>query len=101
MECKKYAFLDVYLDQVYRIHYRKPMSAEQILRCFDDDNIVPALHVYLQKTNPFWRSIIIHRCNRYVQSLIDENTIYSNTDCIVSAVVWVIIYSLNSDTFEV
>jgi hypothetical protein len=41
---------------------------------------------YLQKTNPFWRSVIIHRCNRYVQSLIDENTIYSNTDCIVSAV---------------
>ena len=36
MECKKYAFLDVYLDQVYRIHYRNPLSAEQILKCFDD-----------------------------------------------------------------
>lgn len=41
MECKKYAFLDVYLDQVYRIHYRNPLSAEQILRCFDDVESIP------------------------------------------------------------
>lgn len=41
---------------------------------------------YLQKVNPFWRSVIIHRCNKYVEGLIDENTIYSNTDCIVSSV---------------
>lgn len=41
---------------------------------------------YLQRINPFWRSCIIHRCNKYVEGLRDENTIYSNTDCIVSAV---------------
>lgn len=41
VECKKYACLDVYLDQVYRIHYRKPLSAEQILRCFDDVERIP------------------------------------------------------------
>lgn len=41
---------------------------------------------YLQKINPFWRSCIIHRCNKFINGLKDENTIYSNTDCIVSAV---------------
>ena len=39
---------------------------------------------YLQRVNPFWRSCIIYRCNKYVEALRDENTIYSNTDCIVS-----------------
>ena len=41
MECKKYAFLDVYLDQIYRIHYQNPLSAEQILRCFDEVERIP------------------------------------------------------------
>lgn len=41
MECKKYASLDVYLDQVYRIHYRNPLSAEQILICFDEIESMP------------------------------------------------------------
>lgn len=41
VECKKYASLDVYLDQVYRIHYRNPLSAEQILRCFDNIESIP------------------------------------------------------------
>lgn len=40
-ECKKYASLDVYLDQVYRIHYRNPLSAEQILGCFDNIECIP------------------------------------------------------------
>lgn len=41
---------------------------------------------YLQKINPFWRSCIIGRCNEFVQQFIDDNTIYCNTDCIVSSV---------------
>ena len=35
-ESKQYANLDVYLDQIHQIHYRKPLTAEKILDCFDD-----------------------------------------------------------------
>lgn len=41
---------------------------------------------YLQKTNPFLRAAIIGKCNEYMKNLIDENTIYCNTDSIVSLV---------------
>lgn len=39
-----------------------------------------------QNKNPFLRACVVGRCNMYIKSLIDENTIYSNTDCIVSTV---------------
>lgn len=41
MECKKYALLDVYLEQMHRIHYGNPLSAEQIYQCFDDIESMP------------------------------------------------------------
>lgn len=40
-ECKKYATLDVYLDQIHRIHYQNPLSAEQIFECFEDIESMP------------------------------------------------------------
>ncbi len=40
-ECKKYAVLDVYLAQIHRIHYRNPLSAEQIFKCFEDIESMP------------------------------------------------------------
>lgn len=40
-ECKKYATLAVYLDQVHLIHYRNPLSAEQIFECFEDIESMP------------------------------------------------------------
>lgn len=39
---------------------------------------------YLQNVNPFLRAQIIGIANQYIEDLIDENTIYCNTDCIVS-----------------
>lgn len=39
---------------------------------------------YLQKVNPFLRATIIGYCNNLVRSLIDENTLYCNTDSIVT-----------------
>lgn len=39
---------------------------------------------YLQKVNPFIRATIICYCNRLIQSLIDEDTLFCNTDSIVS-----------------
>lgn len=41
---------------------------------------------YMQRTNPFIRNTIVERCNMLMESLIDENTLYCNTDCIVSLV---------------
>lgn len=40
----------------------------------------------LQNLNPFWRATIVGRCNNLVKSYMDENTIYCNTDSIVSTV---------------
>ena len=39
---------------------------------------------YLQRVNPFIRATIVSRANKTIQSLMDENTIYCNTDSIVS-----------------
>ena len=39
---------------------------------------------YLQRVNPFLRATIITYCNQYIKSLIDENTLYCNTDSIVT-----------------
>lgn len=41
---------------------------------------------YMQRTNPFIRNTIVNRCTNRILSLIDENTLYCNTDCIVSKV---------------
>lgn len=40
----------------------------------------------LQNHNPFYRATVVSRANNLIKSLIDENTIYSNTDSIVSLV---------------
>lgn len=39
---------------------------------------------YLQRVNPFLRAAIIGYCNNFIKSLIDENTLYCNTDSIVT-----------------
>lgn len=41
---------------------------------------------YLQRKNPYLRAAILTYANNYIASLVDENTIYINTDCIVSLV---------------
>ena len=38
----------------------------------------------MQKTNPFIRAKIIYEANKMISDLIDENTLYCNTDSIVS-----------------
>lgn len=49
----------------------------------------------LQNINPFWRAMVVQRCNRLVKYYMDENTIYCNTDSIVSSVRR---YDIESDT---
>lgn len=41
---------------------------------------------YMQRTNPFIRNTIVNRCTMYIESKIDENTLYCNTDCLISKV---------------
>ena len=41
---------------------------------------------YWQHVNPYLRSYVVNGCNDYIKSLIDNNTIYANTDNIVSLV---------------
>lgn len=41
---------------------------------------------YLQKKNPFVRAMILYHANSYIESVMDSNTIYCNTDSIVSLV---------------
>ena len=38
----------------------------------------------LQLYNPLLRACIVDRCNKFIRDLIDSDTIYANTDCIVS-----------------
>ena len=41
---------------------------------------------YLQKKNPFVRAMILYHANSYIASFMDSNTIYCNTDSLVSIV---------------
>lgn len=39
---------------------------------------------YMQRTNPFIRNTIVNRCSNLIEELIDENTLYCNTDSLIS-----------------
>lgn len=39
---------------------------------------------YCQRVNPFLRAYIVHTCNRTIENLIDEDTLFWNTDAIFS-----------------
>lgn len=41
---------------------------------------------YLQRKNPFLRAAVVEWCNRRIFETIDENSIWCNTDCVVSTV---------------
>lgn len=41
---------------------------------------------YIRRKNPFIHSCILSRCRYFIENIIDENTLYSNTDSIVSLV---------------
>lgn len=40
----------------------------------------------LQHHNPIWRAWIVESGNKRIKSLMDKNTIYANTDCVVSLI---------------
>ncbi len=38
-----------------------------------------------QNTNPFWRCVVVEKCNRLIKSLLRDDSIYWSTDSIISA----------------
>ena len=49
-------------------------------------NVINESIGYLQLINPFIRACVVERCNRRMRSLINEDSIYCNTDSICSSV---------------
>lgn len=66
-------------------HYKKRSKAKGI----EADRIKQTLNYavgYIRRKNPFIHSCILSRARFYIESLIDDDTLYSNTDSIVSKV---------------
>lgn len=40
---------------------------------------------YYQRRNPFFRTYVVEKCNKFIKSLVDDDTIFCNTDSIHSA----------------
>ena len=77
MESPFKRFIDVWYGRKQSIDKKLHNKAKQMLNyCVG----------YLQRVNPFIRNCIVSRSNKLIESLIDENTLYCNTDSIVSKV---------------
>lgn len=66
-------------------YYKKRAKAKGI----EADKIKQTLNYavgYIRRKNPFIHSCILSRARYFIESLIDENTLYSNTDSIISRV---------------
>lgn len=68
------------------IYYKKKKEAKNRI-----DKLKAKQHLnfaigFLQRKNPWLRAWVVSRCNEYIKSLIDENTLFWNTDSIVSRV---------------
>lgn len=80
MESPYQKFVDVWYDRKRNAKNKREKSIAKDYLNF------PVGFTQSQTRNPFLRACIVGRCNLYIKSLMDENTIYSNTDCIVSTV---------------
>ena len=66
--------------------YDKKKNAKTPEDKFKAKNMLTYYVGYLQYVNPFLRSYIVLSCNELIESLMNEDTIMCNTDCIVSSV---------------
>lgn len=67
-------------------YYKKKKNAKDAIEKAKYKAILNYSVGYLQLVNPFLRAAIIGYSNNIMANLIDENTVYSNTDSIVSLV---------------
>ena len=68
----------------HRHYSRKRDSTDPVVRKRSKEMLNYSVG-YLQRVNPFLRAAIIGHANRKIEKLIDKDTIYCNTDSIVSA----------------
>ena len=64
--------------------YEKKMNASSIEERLKAKEVLNYCIGYMQKTNPFLRAAIIYYANKKIENLIDDDTLYCNTDSIVS-----------------
>lgn len=72
-------------DYILRLYAKKEEATDEL----EHDEVKLKLNAaigYYQRYNPFMRAYIVHKCNKKINSLIDENTILWNTDAIFSLV---------------
>ena len=65
-------------------YYEKKLNSTSIEEKLKAKGILNYCIGYMQRTNPFLRAAIIYYANKKIADLIDENTLYCNTDAIVS-----------------
>lgn len=66
--------------------YKKKSEGRTELERIRAKNLLNLPIGYQQRKNPFIRAFIVQNCNRYIRSLMDENTCMCNTDAIYSIV---------------
>lgn len=67
-ECKKYATLDMYLNQIHQMHYRKPLAAEKIFDCFNEIEKIPCFEIN-QMTSYYAEQLISVIQTAYINDL--------------------------------
>jgi len=72
--------------QFVAYYYTKKKTAKTKAERDDAKDTLNLAVGYLQRINPFIRATIVSRANEFIKSLMDENTLYCNTDSIVSRV---------------
>lgn len=81
-----FPLIDSPLKRFVEHWYDKKKNAKTPEDKFKAKNMLTYYVGYLQYVNPFLRSYIVQSCNELIESLMDDNTIICNTDCIVSTV---------------
>lgn len=69
-----------------RVWYEKKKNAKTKEEKQEAKDILNCAVGYLQRTNPVLRTAILYYANKKIMDLVDENTLYCNTDSIVSRV---------------
>ena len=64
--------------------YNKKLNAKDKIEKAKAKGVLNYSVGFLQNRNPYIRATIITRCNNLIKSLVDKNTLYCNTDSLVS-----------------
>ena len=74
------------LVRFINVYYERKKKATTLKEKMTAKNMLNHVVGCLQNKNIFLRAYVVASCNKYILDRIDENTLYYNTDCIVSRV---------------